>query len=779
MVKENILNYFASYNTIFTLSCLTRDELAMPNETYKNNIPANVILRSGGGATNKVNTIYEDLIGGKLEYFIDNLAIKSLVAPNNKSRVANANYFEFTIYEPYSMGLFMQTLQIAATNSGYRNYIASPFMLSVEFVGYDDDGDVLVTENGENIRRDFPIKITNIEFEVDQGGCTYSVEAMPWNEQAFSDQVQGIGSDIQIKGKTTIQLLQNGEQSLTTILNGRLEELKQQDQLLEADEIVITFPADIDTKTNAAQTSSNTNTGATRRKSKSGGIFGQIAAGAIGGVIGGALSGNKNIGQNALQGALGGALGGFGGGLLGGLGQGLGGLLTQFKSGDINGLFQNISGFLGAQAPQNFEAFLSMITGQVLTKSNIGQNLARIAQSEGSANSIGASKIVEDFTEQGQAPMAQTGQVYDAKNKVMTRAKNVISNDERMFSWPAGTKITRMIEEVVLTTAWAKELRQRSPDANGMVPWFRIDAETYLKPNVNQETVYGTDAKVYHYKVTEYMVHTSHFQKPNDPGPSYVQLKNNAVKEYNYIYTGKNIDILNFNIRFNASFFQYVQSDVNNGSNDFKQGGTQNRAVKQPVQTLSLDTNPAGSISASGATVQMFTNSTSTMGNGGSGIDNSAIRWARQFHDQILGSGSVDLVEVDLEIHGDPYYMFDSGLGNWTDTAASLNETSSGQIEYQRSECDVILNFRTPIDYDNELGNMIFPEDTVPVGAFSGLYKVIEIENIVRQNQFTQRLKLLRRRNQPEDLGVDGAANSNKVVEAQTSQKMPSPYKDI
>ena len=45
------------------------------------------------------------------------------------------------------MGLFMQTLQIAATASGYQNYIAAPFMFIVECVGSYDDGEVLVQED--------------------------------------------------------------------------------------------------------------------------------------------------------------------------------------------------------------------------------------------------------------------------------------------------------------------------------------------------------------------------------------------------------------------------------------------------------------------------------------------------------------------------------------------------------------------------------------------------------------------------------------------------------
>ena len=779
-IEKNSLHQFSSFNTIFTFSCLTRDEIAVPNETYRSVGPQNVIFQSGGTFKNKVTTAYESAIGGKLEYYVDNVMIEALCVPNTKSRSTNATYIEFTVTEPYSMGLFLQTCQLAATASGFSNYQRAPYMLSMEFIGYDDDGDIIVTESGQNLRRDVPIKLTNITFEVNQGGTTYTVEALPWNEQAYLDDKTGVPIDIALTGNTIEKCLQSGEQSLCTIMNGHFEELRQQEKLLEADEFIVTFPKDIATKFNPAQTVSNTDAGATTKKpggksGKGGGLFNKIATGAIGGIVGGALSGNKNIAQAALGGAIGGALGGNNvlGGIIGGAG--IGGLLTNFKSGNVQGLFEGISGFLGAQAPQNFEGFLSMITGQVLTKSSIGETLAKIAQDPGSLNNLGKAKIIDGHEEQGKAPMPQTGQVYDKKNKVYTRAKNVVSNDQRVFEYPAGTSMIKIIEDVILTSQWAKELKERAPDENGMVPWFRIDAETYLKPNPTQENVYGEDAKVFHYKVVEYMVHSSHLQRPGDPGLNYNTLREKAKKEYNYIYTGENLDILNFDIRFNTAFFQLLQADYGQGTVDFKTGGIQQNTVEKAVENLTMKTENSGANSATGLSPQSYTISTSSQGNGGAGIDNSKIRWARNFHDNILGKGSVDLVEVDLEIMGDPYYIVDSGMGNWTDAPGDLNSTASGQIDYQRSECDILLNFRTPIDYNPETGGMIFPEDTVPVKQFSGLYKIVQIINEIRGNKFTQTLKLLRRTGQPEDTNTTGD-NPIKVKDSTDTQNLASPY---
>jgi len=165
-IKPNMLHQFASFNNVFTLSVLTVDEVNMPDETYRVGEPLLQILRSGGGAENKITTAYEDAIGKKLEYFIDDVSIEGLMVPNSKTRTTNATFIEFNVTEPYSMGLFLQTLQIAATTAGYTNYLQAPFLLTVEFIGYDDDGDILVVEDGRNLKRMFPLKFTNVEFNI-------------------------------------------------------------------------------------------------------------------------------------------------------------------------------------------------------------------------------------------------------------------------------------------------------------------------------------------------------------------------------------------------------------------------------------------------------------------------------------------------------------------------------------------------------------------------------------------------------------------------------------
>lgn len=771
MTKPNMLHQFSSFNCIFTLSVLTVDEVNMPDETYRAQEPILQIFRSGGGATNKVTTVYEDAIGKKLEYFIDNVTIDGIMVPNSKTRTTNATFLEFEVTEPYSMGLFLQTLQIAATTAGYTNYIQAPYLLTVEFIGYDDDGDILVVEDGRNLKRMFPLKFTNIEFQVNEKGSVYNIESIPWNEQAFLDTIEQVKTDIAISGKTVVEILQSGEQSLTTIVNGRFEELRKENKTKTSDEIVISFPQEFATALQAAQTPSNNDQGATQpgrsTKRRRGGIFGKIVQGAAGGIIGGALRGNSNIGQNALGGALGGAL-------AAGLDRSLGGLLTAFKEGDINSLFQGISGFLGAQAPQDFEAFISMITGQVFTRSSIGEGLSRLSQDSSSINDLGSASIINSFNDMGQAPMPQTGQVYDQRNKVMTRAKNVISPDQRVFSFGSTTKVTRIIEEVILTSQWAQTIKERAPDDMGMIDWFRIVSEVFIRPGAQQEQLNGESAKTYHYKIVPYRVHTSHFQKPTDPGLNYNRLKDAAVKEYNYIYTGESTDILNFDIQINAAFFTAVIEGQNNLS--YKTGGLQMKAVQERDGQLTIN-EPTSAISTTGQMLQVEKVRTSSQGGGGAGIDNNKIAIARLFHDIIINS-NVDLVSLEMEILGDPYFIFDSGMGNYTARDIGPNETENGDIEYQRGEVDILVNFRTPVDYNEESGTMDFPEDTVPVDAFSGLYRVTTLSNQFKGGKFTQRLTLLRRRNQESDIKIEASQDKAiKITDATPQQTSYTPYK--
>jgi hypothetical protein len=99
---------------------------------------------------------------------------------------------------------------------------------------------------------------------------------------------------------------------------------------------------------------------------------------------------------------------------------------------------------------------------------------------------------------------------------------------------------------------------------------------------------------------------------------------------------------------------------------------------------------------------------------------------------------------ADIEIIGDPYYIADSGMGNFSDVPVNFNENANGSMNYQSGEVDVIVNFRTPTDYNSVTGQMDFMSGVQNAG-FSGLYNVQEVTNMFKGGKFTQTLKAIRR----------------------------------
>ena len=230
----NPLGKFVSYNYVWTLSALNVNEVNSVGLPGAGNIP---IIRSSGLPDKTITTAAEDAAGIKVEYFIDNISIDSLISNNPGTSTSVATKITFQVTEPYSVGLFLQTLHLASTSVGFNNYIEAPFSLSCEFVGYDDTGKV--TSQVE--RKTFVIKFVNLTFKVDAGGSIYDIECIPWNHSAFTDEVQNIRTSAKISGVTVEEILKTGEHSLLRAINYPNEEAMGRKVILQNDVYDINF----------------------------------------------------------------------------------------------------------------------------------------------------------------------------------------------------------------------------------------------------------------------------------------------------------------------------------------------------------------------------------------------------------------------------------------------------------------------------------------------------------------------------------------------------------
>jgi hypothetical protein len=704
----NPLEKYASVNYVFTLSCLSVDDLNRPDSSYRLHGPTNIICRSGGSGQVKVQTATERG-KGPIEFYIDDVEIESVITHGKGTKQADAIGGSFKIFEPYSMGMFYETLQVAALKSGHKNYIQSPFLLTLQFKGYDDNGNVSLASGSTRL---MPIKIINSVFNVTEQGSTYEVEFVKYNDQAFGDQVQAAKTDLNLSGKTVQEILQSGGNSLSSVLNTRLLKSKEAKQVNKVDQYIVMFP--------------------TKRSSADEAILGKPNDAATGATT----SGKTSEGQVKE--------------------------LSQERKQEI---FESIAGIQAGNVPENFDENLSKALGIVIQRGEVGEAIRTYAENPENVNAIGKAAITKSANDSGEVPQTSPN-LCEVENGLVCRAKVQIPATTRSFQFKAGEKIQNIIEQTILASDWGRKISERlnAPDANNMVDWFKIESQVYEQADAKTVNATGQNPKVYVYRIVPFKVNASRFASPSKPTPGIASLKLQAAKEYNYIYTGKNKDIIDFDIQFDAAFFVGIGAQKGQASKDSKTATQSSKVAGDAESPNKLNPGDQNTFSSSGMTQSKEIDKKPASQVGG-GQEWSETQVARQFNDALLDSRA-DLIEVELKIWGDPFWINDSGAGNYTARPTSfINITEDGSVDTQSSEVDLMLNFRTPFDIDDS-GWMDFGGVSAPTKAFSGLYQCVGVVSSFSSGKFEQTLSLIRRRNQETDIKAVASKSGNALIGA-------------
>lgn len=644
----NPLFSYASYDYILGIASLTDADLNFPDKSYRAGKVLPLICKSANvDPKNRIATPY-----GKFDFFMDNLTIKSVIG-HEKGNNTNATMLSFEITEPYSMGMFMISCQQAAYEAGHNNWRAAPFLLTIDFRGNKETGQM---DKIPGTARQIPFKFQMISMKVSEKGAVYSCDAMPYNQQALSSKNSTLKSDASIKGKTVQEMLQTGEKSLQVVINQRFQQLKKDGTVAVADEMLILFPNDVASETAPAAQSEN-NAGAT-------------------------------------------------------------------------------------SAPQSVEAVFTKLG---IARSEVNKTLV---QPEGVCNALGKAKMGYDQNRKGDTVVGKDNKVYNSETGVVVRQNNTLDVLSANFKFNQDTDIPNAINQVLLNSEFPeKTLDTANISPEGYRGWWRIDVQTY---NISAAENVGTGekAKLIVYRVVPYSAHTSRLMPPNTKAPGFEELKKQAVKQYEYIYTGKNVDIIKFDIEFSASFSALMASDNLKRTQDSKTASSAGGAKEsQPIDAPMPPGQPPPTEPGAIATMVNYTKtSTSTDKLGGGGSETMGTRAARLFHDAI--TNGTDMMQLNMEIIGDPYYIAQSGQGNYTSTPTQYaNLNSDKSINWQNGEVDIVVNFRTPIDINQTTGLYNFggSSQSAPVIGFSGLYKINNVESYFKSGKFTQRIAGFRR----------------------------------
>lgn len=676
----NPLRDHNGFNYIISLSCMSDIEYNFP-ETYRSRSGfEKYIIRSGGGFYNNRYQVFDELGdasnegAGHAEYYIEDLEIDAVIAPNPNTSVAMGTTIRFTVIEPYSMGNFIEAVIGSAKEQNINSSVnGTPFCLQIDFVGWNEDGQT--DANFVTAPIFIPINIINMNFNVTGQGTTYNVEAVAYSEIALSDNINQIVTDVEAEGVKIHQVLNGEESSVTSAINQRIDNLENNDVIAVGDRFIIAFPKDLNGIKDAVQ-------------GVSPGISTPLTA------------------AEYLQ-------------------------ETRGTSGFFSGLFDRLQESLNITVVQ--------------PKSQLFEIISAYSRDESKMNEIGLSLMIEDTSDGGNHSFGNPAQAHSPESDGTVRSDPTmqVSEKGRTYAFSQGDRITNIIEDILLKSRYAANKATEESADNGTRQWFKIETQVFIDESVAATAERGRPARIYVYNVIPYFPSESKFLAPGEAPKNIEGLKKLAVKEYNYIYTGLNEDIIEFDLTFNNAFLQTALANFGQNPGGEGHTGHLKTASNGDVSVGAAPSKNRGSSIVN----RVLTALEETVGygrNNGTTSRDVKLQIAEMFHDRLINQPT-DLLTAEMKIYGDPFFL-PQQTGNYVGQQSSNpNLITEGTMSYMYNDLYLNVNFKTPFDYQIKGATMEFPK-VVP--EFSGVFTCWAVTNNFSKGRFEQTLKLIRMTNQ-------------------------------
>jgi hypothetical protein len=375
-----------------------------------------------------------------------------------------------------------------------------------------------------------------------------------------------------------------------------------------------------------------------------------------------------------------------------------------------------------------------------------------------------ADKLENSLLYEFVSPSDDTKQdAYGKKNKDKPTPSEQTSNPEKNKPNPytsgaqiqvaEKTRIHNIIEAVIRDSEYSKNIidgianGKTKIETDGLVDYFMIRVD--VKDLKEIDEVSKKPYQEFKYVIWPFKVHYSNLPNLEKIPIDYTKLMLAVGRAYNYIYMGKNVDILNFKLEFNNLYYEAIGKDFGNtdqpSRRDSVKSNESSNVKATPVTGASTGTSSSQNLTP---TQRVDSKQTSVhvenTVNAGQPQSSPYYQMARAFHDKIINS-SVSLVSGEIEIIGDPYYLTTGGWGNYNpepDTNIT-NSTVDGEAIANRGELQIAITFNNPIDYGTfeEGGTMYFDTKKVP---FGGIFKVTTLTSSFKDGFFKQTLTILR-----------------------------------
>lgn len=711
LTRPNILHKYSSYTYNLSLHALSPNDYNAMIETGKYS-PKHVLIASAGrrGVDFKRDPLFEE------DFFFEKLNMETVIGMSPQARNANAIKIDFTIIEPYGMTLLNRIMGLekvfAKEITTPVSYLTIPYLIQIDFFGYNKDG---IPEKLKDNVKYIPIRIATMSFKVTNKGAEYEISAYPYNHQAFAETVATVPFKLEVTAGTVGEFFAG--------LDGSTGDYEK-DKKLVTDRIADDRFSDSEsTRIQRELTAEN------KAIIDKHGEDGNLRDANV--LI--KMQDNKMLIDSLRQrdAAAKGRIST---------------ISVRNYPAAINAWQQQLMADGHSELPPYqiyFEFDPEIRDAAFQDKANI-QASASAMTLAGQQPQVDENVKVKLFGEEGKTPNVMS---LNAGQSVLEVIAKVIKNSS--YIWKQVLDVNNETE--LITKEKLKEFLEKPLQWYKVIPKIVLgsyipkiaDYEKFITYQVKKHTVYNTKNEEAH------MGAVKHY-----------------IKKYDYIFTGKNQDIINFDLTFDALYFTTAtanQQATAAASQAQNVTGSEVETKEQQAKKIRalldqiLSEKIKGSVSLE--TRKVFVSQQV----GSSLTEHPKADIVASIDRNLLSSAQGDMIGVKLKIIGDPDFIKQDDIFYNPKILTESREilvNENGSIKTDDGSVYVMLTFNTAGDYDKTTGLVQIDKGKNKISAFSGVYQVVTVSNSFSGGKFEQELNLFRHPNQPPP-GVEKKAVSS------------------
>jgi hypothetical protein len=380
------------------------------------------------------------------------------------------------------------------------------------------------------------------------------------------------------------------------------------------------------------------------------------------------------------------------------------------------------------------------------------------------------------------SPIVNPNTTSSTDVRISDRTKGINQPDDssgyknkQVFSFAAGTSIIDIIDAIVSKSNYIKkQIKTKGSEQNTAeadaeytnsnersdnkktpekLKWYKILPTVALGDFDNTTNTYS---RTILYSILPYIAANSYH--PNFAQINSSNVADNIVRTYEYLYTGKNQDIIKLDVDFDTSFYTLVT--------------TKGEQINRLGNYAESDNDPNKDTKKDEFGRQRTNVTNSTIEKRFTGSDKSSVGKAKASdpEEQVISDmkNSIytrqrgDALNLKLQIIGDPDFIKQDDVfinaGSPEEYAKLLSNrlannsnrpiAENGQILFDAEQVYVRVDVKNAVDINDAIG-IVNKQDTLSNGrrtdgTFSGIYKVLTVQSEFSRGTFTQTLDLIR-----------------------------------